>query len=138
MITRKIGRCILYSSLALGMLAGGLNLPTADNTAQAATHIIKWHHHKYKSKYSIAQMRKLHHLKYKKGKYAGFTYKKNYFYGITTKGAYVHRSNDTHAFPSIHHKGTYAMFKSMSFDGGNAYALNYVNLKTGKMYHDQA
>ncbi|MFC6207446.1 hypothetical protein [Levilactobacillus tongjiangensis] len=106
--------------------------------AHASVHYIKWHCKKYKSKYTIKQMRKKYHLKYKKSKFYGYTTKDNYFYGITTKGAYQHRSTDVDAFPTIHHKGTYAMFRSKTFDGGNAYGLDYVNLKTGKHYHDQA
>jgi len=106
--------------------------------AQASVHYIKWHGKKYKSKYTIKQMRKKYHLKYKKSKFYGYTTKDNYFYGITTKGAYQHRTTDVHAFATIHHKGTYAMFRSKTFDGGNAYGLDYVNLKTGKHYHDQA
>ncbi|GAX00408.1 hypothetical protein [Secundilactobacillus silagei] len=127
---------ILSATLALGTAFTIIPLTTV--TSQAATHIIKWHGHQYKSNYSLTQMRHKHHLKFKKSKIDGFTYEKNYFYGVTTHGAYVHRANDTHAFPSIHHKGTYAMFRTKIFDGGNAYGLEYVNLKTGKHYHDQA
>lgn len=110
---------------------------TAMTVQASKVYYIKWHSHSYKSKYTINQMRSKYHLKYKKAKFYGYTYKRYYFYGVTTKGAYVHRSNDVYAFPSIHHKGTFAMFRTKVFDGGNAYGLDYVNLSTGAHYHDQ-
>ena len=117
--------------VALFTFGGIFEMATNPCDVQASAHYIKWHDKSYKSKYTIKQMRNRYHLQYHKGKFCGFTVKDYYFYGVTTKGAYQHRSNDTHAGPSIHHKGTYAMFRSKVFDGGNAYSLDYVNLKTG-------
>ncbi|MFD1456690.1 hypothetical protein ACFQ44_13605 [Levilactobacillus lanxiensis] len=109
--------------------------------AEAATHhVIKWHGKKYRSKYTVKQMRRKFHLKYYKTKdIAHVTWVHNRFLGIS-KGANVHTGagSETHAHGAVTHKGHYAMFMTDQLDGGNAYSLEYINLKTGKHYHDQA
>lgn len=135
---------MLKKAMILGLsflTLGGSALTIAPQPAQAATHhVIKWHGKHYPSKYTLKQMRTKYHLKFYKSKdLAHVTWVHNRFIGIS-KGANVHTGNgpESHAHGATTYKGRYAMFLTDQLNGGNAYSLEYVNLKTGKHYHDQA
>jgi len=128
---------LLLLSLAVGTCASPLTSPLL---AHAATHhTITWHGKHYRSKYTIKQMRRKYHLRnYYKKDLGHVTWHYNAFIGIAN-GANVHNftRGETHAHGNVIHKGRYAEFLTDQLNGGNAYSLEYVNLKTGRHYHDQ-
>lgn len=128
-----------YTAIMLACFGGTFAL-TPPEPVSAAQHTITWHGKHYRSKYSISQMRRKYRLRYFKTKdIAHVTWIHHQFWGVRN-GANIHvgGKGETHAHGNVTHKGRYAMFLTSQINGGNAYSMEYINLKTGKHYHDQA
>ncbi|QMU08292.1 hypothetical protein [Levilactobacillus suantsaii] len=132
---KSVTVAVIVTSLLTGTLWNDSNainlLPTT--TAQAAT--IRYHGHKYHSKYSIRQMRKKYHLKYKQRKLR-ISKKEtdhivwNQFFGIQ-KNPTIRREIKMPMFKKLH--GTYAAFLSEYVEAAFNSKIAFVNLKTGKL-----
>lgn len=139
MLKRKVKICFV---LTLALLSGLFIL-----TSPTSVHAAKWHHIKYqgkvyKSKYTIKQMRKKYHLKYRKTyhgpKHHRYSTTYNYFEaiihdahtGFWTGGSWVSGKKL---------KGNYAMFVSQpTGDGSIVDYRSLVSLKSGRLYKAHA
>lgn len=126
-----INKFITFGLVTVSMLgASTVNNVIPDTTAQAATHHIRYYGKTYKSKYTVAQMRKKYHLKFKHKGFAVF----NRFFGIAS-GIHTGRWSSGKWHGGKKYSGNYAMFKSSpGGEDGMVHTFHYVNLKTGKLH----
>ncbi|HJE45504.1 hypothetical protein [Levilactobacillus namurensis] len=99
----------------------------------SANHRIISRGHSYTSKYTVKQMRRRYHLRYRIVRHHKWAATYNHYEGIVKGGHTGHWING--GWKSGHHlKGRYAQFISNPAGEGMVATVHYVSLKSGKMY----
>ncbi|MDT7013266.1 hypothetical protein [Levilactobacillus namurensis] len=129
--TRRLGLAVMIIGL-FATLPISLNQFGTEQPAKAATITYKGKH--YHSKYTVRQMRKRYHLKYRKKtlKISSNVYNHivwNRYAGIV-KNPTIRRERKMPMFIKIH--GTYAAFFSAYVEANFNNKTAFINLKTGK------
>lgn len=95
---------------------------------------------KYKSNYTIQQMRDKYNLKQSKTREDGYEKVENLYEGTILEDPIIHdgSSEETHAEGSLQLSGNWAMFTNKLYDGGNATDNILINLETGEKEEDIA